>query len=111
MKHTLTLVHKSDADAIYRAAPAVDAAADGKVNLEKISWYMPIVLFSDFEKSTLYKTIGSKEPFPVAYRARYCDTVVVSDSRTFNWRLTVKTLPENPDILSSDFKRIRAAVK
>jgi len=55
MKHTLTRVRKSDDDAIYRAAPAADAAADavaaavGKVSLEKISWYMPQVVPSDFE--------------------------------------------------------------
>ena len=50
LKHTLTLVRKSDSDAIYRAAN-VDA---GKVTLNKISCFMPHVLPSDAEKiSTL----------------------------------------------------------
>ena len=49
LKHTLTLVRKSDSDAIYRAAN-VDA---GKVTLNKISWFMPHVLPSDAEKFPL----------------------------------------------------------
>src|SRR6218665_1807453 len=102
MKHTLSLVRKSDDDAIYRVAPAADAAADvgaaavGKVNLEKISWCMPQVFPSDFEKMELYKTIKAKPSLPVAYRAPSCDTMTVPQSTSFGWRLTVKTLSEKP---------------
>src|SRR6218665_683553 len=64
LKHTLTLVRKSDDDAIYRTPPAGDDAAAaeavGKVNIKKISWFMPHVIPSDMEKVQLYKTIESK---------------------------------------------------
>ena len=62
MKQTLTLVRKSDDDAIYRAPPAADAkaasiaAAVGKVNIDNISWFMPHVIPSDMERMQLYKT-------------------------------------------------------
>ena len=39
LKQTLTLVRKSDSDAIFRA----NAAAAGKVTLDKVSWFMPHV--------------------------------------------------------------------
>ena len=45
-KHALTLVRKADDDAIFRA----NAAGAGKVNLHKISLFMPHVLPSDKEK-------------------------------------------------------------
>ena len=57
LKHTLTLVRKSDDDAIYRTPPVGDdaaaAAAVGKVNIEKISWFMPHMIPSDMEKNAV----------------------------------------------------------
>src|SRR5678815_4003613 len=99
VRHTLTLVRKSDDDAIFRARGADDAAtlaAAGKVDVSKISWFMPHVTPSDMEKMALYKTIESKASIPVAYRARQCDTITVPQSTTFSWRLSVKTAPEKP---------------
>ena len=92
MKHTLTLVRKADDDAIYRNA---DAGA-GKVNLSKISWFMPHIIPSDSERMQLYKTIESKILVPVSYRARQCDIITVPKSTTFSWRLSVKTNSEKP---------------
>jgi len=63
--HKVTLVWKSNDDAIFRA----NAADAGKVTLSKISLFMPHVLPSDKEKLQLYKTIESKVTVPVAYRA------------------------------------------
>src|SRR5688572_16054991 len=59
LKHTLTLVRKSDDDAIFRRAGADDAAtlaAAGKIDVSKISWFMPHVTPSDMERMELYKT-------------------------------------------------------
>ena len=92
LKHTLTLVRKSDDDAIFRLA-ATDV---GKVDVNKISWFMPHVTPSDMERAQLYKTIESKTSLPVAYRARQCDTITVPQSTNFSWRLSVKTAPEQP---------------
>ena len=99
-KHTLTLVRKSDDDAIFRAN-GVDA---GKVNLDKISLFMPHAIPSDMEKMQLYKTIESKATLSVAYRARQCDTITVPRSTTFSWRLSVQTSPEKPRYIIVGFQ-------
>ena len=41
LKHGLTLVRKTDDDAMFRG----EAAGAGKVNLDKISWFMPHVFW------------------------------------------------------------------
>jgi len=92
LKHTLTLVRKSDDDAIFRAN-AVDV---GKVAIDKMSWFMPHVLPADAEKFSIYKEIESKAALPVAYRTRQCDTITVPQATTFAWRLGVKNAPEKP---------------
>ena len=66
LKHSITLVRKTDDDAIFRAA-AADAA---KVSLDKISWFMPHVIPADAEKFSIYKTIESKVKVPAAYRTK-----------------------------------------
>ena len=53
LKHNLTLVWKTDDDAIFRLA----AAGAGMVSLDKISWFMPHVTPADSEKFSNYKTI------------------------------------------------------
>src|SRR5678815_5696916 len=103
-KHTLSLVRNSDDDAISRVA----AADAGKVDVSKISWFMPHVTPSDMEKMALYKTIESKALIPVAYRARQCDTITVPQSTTFSWRLSVKTAPEKPRWLVVGFQTDKA---
>ena len=53
LKHSLTVVRKTDDDAIFRGA----AVGAGKVRLNKISWFMPHVIPADAEKFSIYKTI------------------------------------------------------
>ncbi|XP_065642728.1 uncharacterized protein LOC136074350 [Hydra vulgaris] len=89
-KHTLTRVRKADDDAIFRLA----AAGIGKVDLNKISLFIPHVIPSDAERNNLYTSIKSKVTLPVSYCARQCDTISVPQSTTFYWRLRVKTSPE-----------------
>ena len=66
-------LRKADSDAIFKAA----AADDGKIDIQKISWFMPRVLPADGEKLQLYKTTESKSKLPVAYRMRQCDSIAV----------------------------------
>ena len=61
LKHTLTLVRKSNDDAIFRHN---DAGA-GKVSLDKIPWFVPHVPPAGAEKFPLYKNIESKVSLPV----------------------------------------------
>ena len=66
LKHSLTLVRKTDDDAIFRGA----ADGAGKVSLDKISWFMPHVISADAEKFSIYKTIESEVNLQVAYKTR-----------------------------------------
>ena len=50
MRHKLTLVRKSDNDAIIRAS----GVKEGKVNLTKVAWLMPRVIPSDSKRDELY---------------------------------------------------------
>ena len=99
-KHTLTLVRKSDDDAVFQA----HAAAAGKVNLDKISLFIPHVLPSDMPKHLLFKTIEKKAALSVAYRARQCDSITVPQATTFSWRLSVQTSPEKPRYIIVGFQ-------
>ncbi|XP_060065445.1 uncharacterized protein LOC132545774 [Ylistrum balloti] len=100
MKQTLTLVRKTDNDAIFRNAN-VD---DGKITLEKVSWFMPHVLPADAEKFQLYKTLDSNALLPVMYRIRQCDSISVTQSTSFTWRLSVKSAPERPRYIIVGFQ-------
>ncbi|XP_065683476.1 uncharacterized protein LOC124809560 [Hydra vulgaris] len=99
-KHTLTLVRKSDNDAIFRVA----TVAAGQVNLNKISLFIPHVIPSDIERNNLYKAIESKVTLPVTFRSRQCDTITVLQSTTFTWRLSVKISTEKPKYIIVGFQ-------
>ncbi|XP_065650277.1 uncharacterized protein LOC136078431 [Hydra vulgaris] len=94
--YTLTLVRKGETEVIFRNA----LAAAGKVNLDKISLFMPHVIPSDLERVYLYKSIESKVKLPVTFRARQCDTITVPQSTTFSWRLCVKTITYHFQIIN-----------
>ena len=93
-KHQLTLYRKgNDNDAIMRDA---DKSTEGKIHLDKISWFVPHVLPNDQEKLKLYKMIESKKKLNIGYRMRQCDSISVPQSTQFDWRLSVKSSPEKP---------------
>ena len=56
LKHNLTLVRKTDDDAIVRLA----AACAEKVSLDNISWFIPHVIPADAEKCSIYKLWNRK---------------------------------------------------
>ena len=93
-RHVLTLVRKSDDDAIFR----LTAAGAGKVTLSKVSWYIPHVRPADVPKLQLYEMIEKKVNVPVGFRMRQCESISVPQTTNFTWRLTVKSSPENPEI-------------
>ena len=85
LKHSLTLVRKTDDDAIISGA----TAGAGKISLDKISRFMPHVIPADAEMFSIYKTIESKVKLQVAYRTIQCDILSVSESTSFTWQLSV----------------------
>ena len=91
-KHTLTLMRQDDSDAIFRTA----ATASGKVDLSKLSLFMPHVTPSVMASNNLYKVIESKVDVPFSFRSRQCDTIAVPVSNTFSWRLSARSASERP---------------
>ena len=109
LKHTLTLTRNNDNDAIFKSNrqagnPAADIVVDGKVELKKISWFMPHVTPADKDKMELYKIIERKEKIPVGYRMIQCDSASVPQVENFSWRLSVKSSPEVPRFIIVGFQ-------
>ena len=106
LKHTLTLTRNNDDDAIYKSGAqnaGQDTYADGKVLLDKITWFMPHVMPADEDKMKLYKIIERKEKIPVGYRMIQCDSAIVT-GKDFSWRLAVKSSPEVPRFIIVGFQ-------
>ena len=85
---------------VFRGA----AAGAGKVNLDKISWFMRHVVPANAERFSIYKTIESKVKVPVAYRTRQCDMLSVPESTSFTWRVSVETARGKPRFLIVGFQ-------
>ena len=100
MKQSLTLTRNNDNDASFR----VNAAANVKITLDKIPWYMPHVMPADKDKMELYKIIEKKETLPVRYRMIQCDVASVPQTTSFTWRLAVKSSPEIPRFIILGFQ-------
>ena len=91
--HQVILTRTTDSnDSIFKNA----AAALGKVELTKISWFMPQVQLNDEEKFKMYKIIESKTTLTSGYRMRQCCTTVIPQTTSTSWRLQVKSAPEKP---------------
>ena len=106
MQQRLTLTRNGDNDAILRRNAAVGggAVANGKVNLTKISWFMPHVIPSDAYRLQLDKIIERKEKIPVGYRMLQCDNIPVPQGAPFTWRLGVKSSPDIPRFIIVGFQ-------
>ena len=91
-KHTLTLNRRGNDEAILKAI----GITAGKVELSKLSLFMPHVAPSVLARNNLYKVIESKVDVPFSFRSRQCDTVAVPASNTFSWRLSPRTSSERP---------------
>ena len=107
MQQRLTLTRTGDNNAILRRNAAVGggAAANGKVNLTKISWFMPHVIPSDAYRLQLDKIIERKEKIPVGYRMLQCDNIPATGGGAgFTWRLGVKSSPDIPRFIIVGFQ-------
>ena len=107
MQQRLTLTRTGDNNAILRRNAAVGGgvAANGKVNIEKISWFMPHVIPSDAYRLQLDKIIERKEKIPVGYRMLQCDNIPVTGGGAgFTWRLGVKSSPDIPRFIIVGFQ-------
>ena len=69
---------------------------------------MPHVTPADKDKMELYKIIERKEKLPVGYRMIQCDSASVPQSRSFSWRLSVKSSPEVPRFIIVGFQTAKS---
>ena len=106
MQQKLTLTRTLDANAILKGNAATGGvAADGKVKIDKITWFMPHVIPSDAYRLQLDKIIERKEKIPVGYRMLQCDNIPVpAHVGTFTWRLGVKSSPDIPRFIIIGFQ-------
>ena len=92
MTQTLILARNDDNDAIFRA----NAAAEGRVTLDNVSWFISFVTPGLKEESELYKIIERKEKLVVGYRMIQCDSIAVPQAAAFSWMLPTKSSSEVP---------------
>ena len=107
MQQRLTLTRTGDDNAILKGQNAAGNAvvADGKIKINKISWFMPHVIPSDAYRLQLDKVIEKKEKIPVGYRMLQCDNLPVpAGIGTFTWRLGVKSSPDIPRFIIVGFQ-------
>ena len=107
MQQRLTLTRTGDNNAILKGQNAANNAVvgDGKVRIDKISWFMPHVIPSDAYRLQLDKIIERKEKIPVGYRMLQCDNLPVPPGiSTFTWRLGVKSSPDIPRFIIVGFQ-------
>ena len=100
MQQKLTLTRTGDNNAILKNA----AAPACRVNIKKISWFMPHVIPSDAYRLQLNKIIERKEKIPVGYRMLQCDNIPVPQNAPFTWRLGVKSSPDIPRFIIVGFQ-------
>ena len=99
MQQRLTLTRTGDDNAILRAN-GVDV---GKVDIQRIRWFMPHVIPSDAYRLQLDKIIEKKEKIPVGYRMLQCDNTSITGTE-FTWRLGVKSSPDIPRFIIVGFQ-------
>ena len=105
MQQRLTLTRTGNDNAIFKGiAAAGGAAAEGKIKIERIRWFMPHVIPSDAYRLQLDKIIEKKEKIPVGYRMLQCDNIPVVGGTGFTWRLGVKSSPDIPRFIIVGFQ-------
>ena len=106
MQQRLTLTRTGNDNAILKGQNAAGNAAlvNAKIDLNKISWFMPHVIPSDAYRLQLNKIIEKKEKIPVGYRMLQCDNIPVVGGSGFTWRLGVKSSPDIPRFIIVGFQ-------
>ena len=101
MQQRLTLTRTGHNNTIFKAN-GVDI---GKINIQRIRWFMPHVIPSDAYRLQLDKVIEKKEKIPVGYRMLQCDNMQVPpNQKEFTWRLGVKSSPDIPRFIIVGFQ-------
>ncbi|XP_065675506.1 uncharacterized protein LOC136091727 [Hydra vulgaris] len=97
---SLILMRSSDNNAIYRAS----TVAAGKVDVQKISLYMPLVEPESLQKDFLKNSRALKQDVKVAFRKRKLEFLAVPQTTTFCWTLTPISSFETPRYIIVGFQ-------
>ena len=103
MKHTLTLTRGSDNQALYRNA----GAADGKIDITSISWYMPQIQMTPEYLTGMRNMIEQKVTIPLGFRARTSEQTTLAQTFNPTWRLSVTGGVEKPRWIIIGFQTSR----
>src|SRR5271165_5069957 len=103
LKHTLTLTRGSDTQALYNN----NAAANGKIDITDISWYMPQIQLTPEYLTAMRTLIEQKITLPLAFRARTSDQTPLTQTQNFSWRLSVTGGVEKPRWIIIEFQTSR----
>ena len=102
------MTRNDDNDAIFKndavAGGGADTYVDGKIRLDKVSWFMPQLTPADKNKMELYKIIERKEKIPVRYRMIQCESASIPQATSFSRRRGVKSSPEVPRYIIVGFQ-------
>ena len=99
LRHTLQFNRKpSSNNAIFRAG----AAADGKVKIDKITWWVPRITPSPVESFRLTKMLEKNATLQVGFRGRQCAMLSIPAVNSYTWNLGVKS--EKPRFLIIGFQ-------
>ena len=102
-KHILTLTRGSDTQALYRNA----AAADGKVDVTSISWFMPQIQMTPEYLTGMRALVEQKVTLPLAFRARTSEQTMLTQTLNSTWRLSVIGGVEKPRWIIIGFQTAR----
>ena len=89
LRHSLQLNRKASSnDGIFRA----DGVAAGKIDITRVTWWMPRILPSDIEGYRLAKMLEKEITLQVGFRGRECNIVGLPvGSTSHTWNLGVKS--------------------
>lgn len=111
LQHTLILRRNYNADAILKSserdANNIEKVADGKLNILKLSWYMPHVTLSDETKLILMKDINNRVSLNIGFLNRQCERYnLTKGNRELDWRLNIAANSERPRYIIVGFQKM-----
>lgn len=109
VEHELILRRNHDNDALFKSSAVVagnDSTKDGKIEITKLTWYVPHIKISDEYKLSLYKQIEDKTTIPIGFLNRQCERYTIPvGTRNLDWKLNIAAGSEKPRYIVLAFQK------
>lgn len=109
VEHELILRRNHNNDALFKSDASVanvDSTANGKIEIMKLSWYMPHIKLSDEFKLSLYNQIENRATIPIAFLNRQCERYTLPvGTRVLDWKLNIAAGTEKPRYIVLAFQQ------